>query len=102
MCRTNQLNTRTQEELINVYDNTIVYTDFFLSKLIDLLRRNSQTRDTAMMYVSDHGESLGENGLYLHAAPYAIAPEAQTRVPMVMWFGSDTHRLEHRQALLAG
>lgn len=90
VCRTNQLNTCTQEELINVYDNTIVYTDFFLSKLIDLLKQNSQTRDTAMIYVSDHGESLGENGLYLHAAPYAIAPEAQTHVPMVMWFGSDT------------
>ena len=39
-----------------------------------------------MLYVSDHGESLGENNMYLHAAPYAIAPKEQTHVPMVMWF----------------
>lgn len=90
VCRTNQLNTCTQDELINVYDNTIVYTDFFLARLIELLKQNSQTRDTAMIYVSDHGESLGENGIYLHAAPYAIAPAAQTHVPMIMWFGSQT------------
>jgi lipid A ethanolaminephosphotransferase len=76
-----------QQTIVNAYDNTIVYTDHVLAKLIDLLR----TRDfaTAMLYVSDHGESLGENGLYLHGLPYALAPSEQTNVPMIFW-ASDT------------
>ena len=90
VCRTNQFSTCTQEELINVYDDSILYTDYFLSKVVELLKSNQDRFDTAMWYVSDHGESLGENGVYLHAAPYAIAPEAQTHVPMVMWFGQNT------------
>lgn len=87
VCHTNQLGSCSTEELVNVYDNTILYTDFFLSKVVELLKHNEQRFDTTMLYVSDHGESLGENGVYLHAAPYAIAPKAQTHVPMVMWFG---------------
>lgn len=90
ICHTNQLGSCSREELLNVYDNTILYTDHFLAKVIELLKRNQDTLDTSMLYVSDHGESLGENGLYLHAAPYALAPEAQTHVPMVMWFGNNT------------
>ncbi|MDF5796617.1 phosphoethanolamine transferase [Pseudomonas aeruginosa] len=86
VCRTNQLGSCSKEELVNVYDNTILYTDHFLTKVIELLKRNADKRDTAMIYVSDHGESLGENGVYLHAAPYSIAPQAQIHVPMVMWF----------------
>jgi lipid A ethanolaminephosphotransferase len=92
VCRTNQLGSCSKDELVNVYDNTILYTDFFLSKVIELLKKNSDRYDTSMLYVSDHGESLGENGVYLHAAPYAIAPAAQTHVPMVMWFGPSTLR----------
>ncbi|MDU4250743.1 phosphoethanolamine--lipid A transferase [Pseudomonas sp.] len=88
VCRTNQLGSCSTEELVNVYDNTILYTDFFLSKVVELLKQNQERFDTSMVYVSDHGESLGENGVYLHAAPYAIAPKAQTHVPMVMWFGT--------------
>ena len=88
VCRTNQLGSCSSEELINVYDNTILYTDFFLSKVVELLKQNQERFDASMIYVSDHGESLGENGVYLHAAPYAIAPKAQTHVPMVMWFGN--------------
>jgi lipid A ethanolaminephosphotransferase len=41
--------------------------------------------DSAILYVSDHGESLGEKGLFLHAVPYALAPRVQTHVPMVFW-----------------
>lgn len=89
-CHTNQFSTCTEEELINVYDNTLVYTDHVLAQLITLLKSNQERFDTALWYVSDHGESLGENGLYLHAAPYAIAPETQTHVPMLMWFGANT------------
>lgn len=90
VCHTNQLGSCTSDELKNVYDNTILYTDHFLAQTIELLKRNQDKVDTSMIYVSDHGESLGENGIYLHAAPYAIAPAAQTHVPMVMWFGNAT------------
>lgn len=85
VCHTNQLGECTRDEVVNVYDNTILYTDHFLAESIHFLQRNSARFDTALLYVSDHGESLGENGLYLHAAPYAMAPEAQTHVPMVGW-----------------
>ncbi|QQZ40007.1 phosphoethanolamine--lipid A transferase [Pseudomonas sp. SK3(2021)] len=87
ICHTNQLGSCSSEELVNVYDNTILYTDHFLARVIELLKHNQERFDTSMLYVSDHGESLGENGLYLHAAPYALAPQAQTHVPMLMWFG---------------
>jgi lipid A ethanolaminephosphotransferase len=69
----------------NSYDNTIVYTDYFLSRVIDELDKRSGDFDVAMLYVSDHGESLGENGLYLHGFPYAMAPREQIEVPMLMW-----------------
>jgi lipid A ethanolaminephosphotransferase len=72
-----------QQTIVNAYDNTIVYTDHVLAKLIDLLR--AQNFATAMLYVSDHGESLGENGLYLHGLPYALAPDEQKHVPMIFW-----------------
>lgn len=73
-------------ELINnAYDNTIVYTDFFVASVIDFLQSQADAFDVAMLYVSDHGESLGENGLYLHGFPYAFAPQEQVRVPMLLW-----------------
>lgn len=90
VCHTNQLGSCSKDELVNVYDNTILYTDHFLAQVVDFLKKNQDKYDTSMIYISDHGESLGENGMYLHAAPYAIAPEAQTHVPMVMWFGDGT------------
>lgn len=87
VCKSNQLEQCTQSQITNAYDNAILYTDYFLSKVIGLLKANDEKFATAMFYVSDHGESLGENGLYLHGFPYAIAPEAQKHVPAVMWFG---------------
>ncbi|MGD9970816.1 MAG: phosphoethanolamine transferase [Sulfuricurvum sp.] len=87
VCKTNQLEQCSQEEIRNGYDNAILYTDFFLSKVIGLLKQNDNSFQTAMFYLSDHGESLGEKGLYLHGFPYSIAPEAQKHVPAVMWFG---------------
>lgn len=71
-----------EEQLINTYDNTIVYTDYIIGQVIEML---SDIPDSSMLYVSDHGESLGENGLYLHGFPYSLAPEAQTHVPLVFW-----------------
>ena len=85
-CQTNQLNECTDEEISNAYDNTILYMDYFLSKVIALLKNNSQDSDTAMFYISDHGESLGEHGLYLHGMPYFMAPEEQIKIPAFMWF----------------
>jgi lipid A ethanolaminephosphotransferase len=100
-CRTAELSECTQEEIINAYDNSIRYTDFFLSKVIDLLIENTG-HDTTMLYLSDHGESLGEGGLYLHGLPYSFAPAAQTQIPVIVWAGptsridySATNKLKH-------
>jgi lipid A ethanolaminephosphotransferase len=84
-CQSDDFGDCTREEIVNSYDNTILYTDYFLAQVIDRLGRHSAEFDTAMLYVSDHGESLGEYGLYLHGTPYFVAPEAQTRVPMLLW-----------------
>jgi len=86
VCETNQLNECTDEQINNAYDNTIVYTDYFLNNTIELLKDNTEAFDTAMFYISDHGESLGENGLYLHGMPYFIAPKEQTHVASLIWF----------------
>lgn len=86
-CRTGELQNCSKAAIDNAYDNTIVYTDYFLSSVISFLKRYDGSHETAMLYVSDHGESLGENGLYLHGAPYALAPDAQTHVPAVLWMG---------------
>ncbi len=87
-CQTNQLDQCSPEEIGNAYDNAILYTDFFLSKVITLLKKNDQRFETAMIYMSDHGESLGEFGVYLHGMPYALAPEAQTHVASILWTGA--------------
>jgi lipid A ethanolaminephosphotransferase len=76
-------------EIVNAYDNTILYTDYFLSKVIQLLKINAKVYDTAMLYVSDHGESLGENGVYLHGLPYFLAPKDQVHVPLYIWLSDE-------------
>lgn len=86
-CKNPQLGDCTQQEIVNAYDNAILYTDHFISKTIDFLASYKE-RDTALIYLSDHGESLGENGLYLHGIPYQIAPDVQTKVPMVVWLSA--------------
>jgi lipid A ethanolaminephosphotransferase len=84
-CATAQLRDCTREEVVNAYDNAILYTDHVLAQFVASLARSAERIDSAMLYVSDHGESLGEKGLYLHGIPYAIAPSEQTHVPMVLW-----------------
>ncbi len=86
-----------QAEVINAYDNTILYTDYVLSKTIQWLKTQSQQADTFLLYASDHGESLGENGIYLHGLPYFLAPEAQTHIPMLLWL-SESYRQQYPQA----
>lgn len=88
-CKTGELKDCSQQEIDNSYDNAILYTDYFLSNVIDLLKKYDEDRATAMLYVSDHGESLGEHGLYLHSAPYMVAPKEQTHVPAVVWMGKN-------------
>ena len=89
VCKTNQLEKCTQEEVSNAYDNAILHTDYFLSEVINFLKPYSKTHETAMIYMADHGESLGENGLYLHGLPYFMAPSTQTHVASLMWFGDE-------------
>jgi len=88
-CTSKELTDCQPQEIINAYDNTIRYTDHFLAKVIALLKTESTRFDTAMLYVSDHGESLGEHSVYLHSLPYMIAPEEQKHVPFVAWFSDD-------------
>lgn len=83
-CASSELGDCTQQEIVNAYDNAILATDDFLARTISLLAQDT-SHDTALIYVSDHGESLGERNLYLHGLPYAVAPETQVKVPMVMW-----------------
>ncbi len=91
-CRSDTFSDCTSEEIVNSYDNTIYYTDYFLSKVIELLGGYAEQFNTAMVYVSDHGESLGEYGLYLHGAPYFMAPDTQTHVPMLLWMSAGYQR----------
>ena len=87
ICQTNQLEECTKEEINHAYDNAILYTDYFLDKTINFLKHYDSEYKTAMIYMSDHGESLGENGVYLHGLPYFMAPEAQKHIGAILWFG---------------
>ena len=84
-CDTAELRKCSTEAVVNTYDNSIAYTDHVLANAVRFLQSQSDRYDTALLYVSDHGESLGESNLFLHGLPYAIAPMQQTQVPMVMW-----------------
>ena len=84
-CRQDDLRLCSREQIVNAYDNAITYTDHVLAAAIAKLRARARDVDSALIYVSDHGESLGEQGLFLHGVPYAIAPREQTRVPMIFW-----------------
>ena len=86
-CDTNAIQGCSREALLNSYDNTLLYTDYVLDSLIETLK-NTTKYQSALWYLSDHGESTGESGMYLHGAPYAIAPTQQTHIPMLMWFST--------------
>lgn len=86
-CLTNQLDKCSKEQISNSYDNTILYTDYFLSEVINFLKKYDDKFETSMFYVSDHGESLGEYGMFLHGMPYSMAPKGVTNIPIIMWFG---------------
>jgi len=86
-CTNTSLGQCDRDQLVNAYDNTIVETDHVLAATIEWLKRRSADHATALVYMSDHGESLGELGIFLHGLPYAFAPDAQTRVPFIAWLG---------------
>lgn len=83
-CNSNALQSCTRQQVINTYDNTIAYTDHIIASAIKTLAKDDRY-SSALLYVSDHGESTGERGLYLHGAPYLLAPSQQTHVPMLTW-----------------
>lgn len=85
-CGRDDLRRCSRAEIVNAYDNALRYTDHWLAQLIETLHAERERVDSAVVFVSDHGESLGENNLWLHGLPWAIAPDVQKRVPMVMWF----------------
>ncbi|CDL33291.1 Phosphoethanolamine transferase EptA specific for the 1 phosphate group of core-lipid A [Enterobacter hormaechei] len=88
-CDTNEIQDCDHQSLINTYDNTILYTDSVVSRTIDALKARQANMNTALIYLSDHGESLGESGIYLHGTPYMLAPEQQTHIPFMFWLSPD-------------
>lgn len=97
-CTTHVTSDCSRAQLVNVYDNSMVETDMFVARTIDWLKTMQSAYDVGLMYLSDHGESLGENGLYLHGLPYVIAPDAQKHVPWVMWPGTLLARTQVNEA----
>ncbi|GAA0315643.1 phosphoethanolamine--lipid A transferase [Psychrobacter aestuarii] len=98
VCESNELSQCDQQAVINGYDNALRYTDDFLAQTIDALKPYADKYDVMMVYMSDHGESLGENNIYLHGLPYQIAPDTQKHVPLIIWSpennGIDSARLQ--------
>ena len=91
VCHSVELGNCTQTELINAYDNTIVYTDYILSRIIDDLKQLKEFKST-MLFVSDHGESLGEKNLYMHGIPISIAPKEQYEIPFIVWLSDNSSK----------
>lgn len=93
-CDTADIQNCPREAIVNTYDNTILYTDFIVDQAIEELKKYPQY-EAGLMYESDHGESLGENGIYLHGFPYKIAPKEQREVPMLLWLSETMQRADH-------
>jgi lipid A ethanolaminephosphotransferase len=100
-CQSGQLADCSDLELVNAYDNAIRYTDHFLAKAIALLKGWENQYQVSLIYVGDHGESLGEKGIYLHGMPWSFAPECQKRIPVIFWFGKgmESHAAAAREWL---
>ncbi len=98
VCNSVELGNCSHTELINAYDNAIVYTDYILAKVIDDLK---QLKDyhSAMIFVSDHGESLGEKNLYMHGMPLSLAPKEQYEIPFIVWVSDDSRQLKPNKIL---
>ena len=97
-CENVELAECSREELINSYDNTIVYTDYILATLIEELKQ-LDGYNSSMIFVSDHGESLGENNLYMHGLPMSIAPKEQKDIPFIVWTSDESKKLKDIQTV---
>lgn len=84
-CTSTSLQQCDRQQVVNAYDNSVVETDRFLDGVLQWLSSQGSAAQTAMVYVADHGESLGENNIYLHGLPYSIAPDVQKHVPWITW-----------------
>ncbi len=93
-CRSPNFGDCDDEQIANSYDNTILYTDHVISAAIDALAAESDHITPSLIYLSDHGESLGEHNLFLHGMPYKFAPAEQTHVPMITWFSAEAERMQ--------
>ncbi len=98
VCNSVELGKCSHNELINAYDNTIVYTDYILSKVIDNLKQLT-AYNSAMIFVSDHGESLGEKNLYMHGLPLSIAPKEQYEIPFIVWLSDSSKQVKDNKLL---
>lgn len=98
VCNSVELGNCSKEELINAYDNTIVYTDYLLHDIIEDLKQLSGYKST-MIFVSDHGESLGEKNLYMHGVPLSIAPKEQYEIPFIVWVSDSSRQLKPNKDL---
>lgn len=98
VCKSVELNNCTNEELMNAYDNSIIYTDYILKTLIDTLKILKDYK-SSMLFVSDHGESLGENNLYMHGIPTGIAPKEQLEIPFIVWVSENSKTLKDKELL---
>ena len=93
-CDTSNIQNCTREEIVNTYDNTILYTDYIVSSAIDMLKKHPEY-ESGLIYLSDHGESLGENNVYLHGFPYKLAPIEQKRIPMILWMSKTMQKWDY-------
>lgn len=98
VCTSVELANCSKTELINAYDNTIVYTDYILSRVIEDLKGLKDYKST-MLFVSDHGESLGEKNLYMHGIPMSIAPKEQYEIPFIVWVSENSKQLKKNEVL---
>lgn len=96
VCKSVELANCTQQELINAYDNTILYTDYILATLIEELKQLNEY-NSSMIYISDHGESLGENNLYMHGIPASLAPKEQLEIPFIVWTSDNSRKVKEHQ-----
>ena len=96
VCKSVELANCTEQELINAYDNTILYTDYILATLIDELKQITEYK-SSMIFISDHGESLGENNLYMHGIPASLAPKEQLEIPFIVWSSDGSKKLKDIQ-----
>lgn len=94
-CDTNEIQTCSQAQLMNTYDNTVLYVDYIVDKAIKLLQSKQDKFTTSLVYLSDHGESLGEDGIYLHGLPWSVAPQMQKHIPMLIWLSADYQKRYH-------